>query len=57
MYHDDYTTMYPSRDRPRSLKQVVTAPLPNAWQQVFVLRVLVDDYYKQMPHVTVGLAC
>ena len=24
----------PSRDRPKSLKQVVTAPLPNAWHQV-----------------------
>ena len=45
----------PSSDRPRSLKQVVTAPLLNARQQVRVSRVLGDDHYKRMPSV-VGVA-
>ena len=34
----------------------MTAPLPNARQKVWVLRVLVDDYYKHMPRVTVDVA-
>ena len=47
---------YPSRNRPKSFKHVVAALLPNAWQWVWVSRVLGDDYYKQMTPVTVGLA-
>ena len=35
-------------DRPKSLKQVVTAPLPSAQQQVRVSRVLGDDHCKRM---------
>ena len=47
----------PSRDRPKSLKQVVTAPLPNAWQPVWVSRVLGDDHdYKRLARVAVGVA-
>ena len=38
------------------LKQVVTAPLPNARQQVRVSRVLGDDHYKGLVHITVGVA-
>ena len=36
----------PGRDGPKSLKQVVTVPLPNTRQQVWVSRVLGDDRYK-----------
>ena len=36
----------PGRDKPKSLKQVMTAPLPNARQQVWVSRILQDDHYK-----------
>ena len=43
------------RDRIMSLKQAVTAPLLNARQQVWVSRVLKDDHYKGIPHVTVGV--
>ena len=39
-----------------SLKQVVTAPLPNAWHKVSVSRVLGDDHYKRMSRVTGGVA-
>ena len=39
-------------EKPMSLKQVVTAPLLNALQQVRVSRVLGDDHYKRMPRVT-----
>ena len=42
----------PSRDRLKSLKQVVTALLPN----VGVSRVLGDDLYKRMSRVTVDEA-
>ena len=45
-----------SRDKPKSLKQVVTAPLSNAGHWVLVSRVLGDDHYKRMPRVTVGVA-
>ena len=38
------------------VKQVGTAPLPNARQQMRVSRVLADDHYKRMPRVTVGVA-
>ena len=38
-------------DGPRSLKQVMTAPLQSALQLV-----LGDDHYKRMTRVTVGLA-
>ena len=34
------------RDRPKSWKQVVSVPLPNARQQVWVSRVLGYDHYK-----------
>ena len=46
----------PSHGRPKSEKQVVTAPLLNARQQVRVLRVLGDDHNKRMSRVTVGVA-
>ena len=46
----------PSHDIPKSKKQLVTAPLLNARQQVWVSRVLGDDHYKRMSRVTVGLA-
>ena len=46
----------PGRDRPTSLKQVVTASLPNARQQVRVSRVLGNDHYKGLTLVTVGMA-
>ena len=35
----------PSRNRPKSKIQVVTAPLPNIQQQVWVRRVLGDKHY------------
>ena len=44
------------RVRPKSLKQVVTAPLPNARKQVWVLRLLADDHYKGLALVTVSVA-
>ena len=47
----------PGRDRQKSLEQVVTAPLPNAQQQVWVSRVLGDDHYKGLACVTVDVAC
>ena len=37
--------LIPGCDRPKSLKQVVTAPLPTARQHVRVSRVLGDDHY------------
>ena len=46
----------PSCDRPKSLKKVVSAPLPSAWQQVRVSRVLGDDHYKRMTRVTACVA-
>ena len=42
-------------DSPKLLKQVVTAPLPNAGQQQWVLRVIGNDHYKRMSHVTVAV--
>ena len=45
----------PGRYRPKSLKQGVTAPLPNALQQMWVSRVLEDDYYKWMPLSTASV--
>ena len=44
--HAENRGSIPGRDRPNSLKHVVTAPLPNAWQQVQVTQVLGDDHYK-----------
>ena len=38
----------PSRDMLKSLKQVVTAPLPSARQQMWVSRLLGDDHVKRM---------
>ena len=46
----------PSRERPKSLKQVVTAPLSNARHLVCVSWVLGDDHYKRSPRLTVGVA-
>ena len=45
----------PGRDKSMSMKQVVTARMPHAQQQVLVSWVLGDDNYKQMPRVTVGV--
>ena len=42
--------------RPKSKKQVVTAPLLNAQQYLRVSRVLKDDHYERMSCVTVGVA-
>ena len=43
----------PSRNRPKSQKQVVTTPLPNVRR---ASRVLGDAYnFKQIPRVTVGV--
>ena len=39
-----------------SLKQVVSAPLPNARQQVRVSPFLGDDHYKWLTRVAVGVA-
>ena len=44
--------LIPSLDRPKTLEQVLTAPLPNALQQVRVSWVLGDDHY-----VIGGVAC
>ena len=46
----------PGRERPNSLKQVVTAPLLNAWQRVCVSRDLGNDHYKEVARITVGVA-
>ena len=47
----------PSSDRPKLLKQVVTAPLLNARQQVWVPRILGDDHYRRIiPCHTVSVA-
>ena len=46
----------PCRDRPMSLKQAMTAPLPNVTQYVRVSRVLGDDHYKRMPRDIVGVS-
>ena len=43
-------------DRPKMLKQVVTAPLPKARQQARASRFLGDDHYKRLACVTVGFA-
>ena len=45
----------PSCDRPKSLIQVMTGPLPSTRQQVQVSRVLGDDHDKHMPSDTVGV--
>ena len=45
----------PRRDSPGLLKQVVTAPLPNAGQHQWMLWVIGNDHYKRMSHVTVGV--
>ena len=37
----------PCRDRPKSLRQVVTGLLPNVWQLVWMSLVLGDDHYKK----------
>ena len=47
----------PVHDIPKSLQQVVVAPLPGARQQVSVTYVLGDNKYnKRMPRVTVDMA-
>ena len=55
--HAEGWVLNPSRDRPKSYKQVVTAPLLNARQQERVTQVLGNDPYKRMPRcITVGVA-
>ena len=44
------------RDSSKSLKQVVTALLLNAQQQVWESQVLKDDYYKRISRVTAVVA-
>ena len=46
----------PSRYRPTSFKQVVTAPMAIARQKVRVSWVLGDDHQKRMTRVSVGVA-
>ena len=46
----------PRRDKPKSLKQIVTAPLPNTRHKVKVSCVLGEDHYKGMSRVTVAVA-
>ena len=46
----------PCHERPKLLKQVETAPLPSARQQVQVSWDLGDDHNKRMTRATVGLA-
>ena len=41
-----------SRDKPKSMKQVVIAPLPNARQQIWMSRLLVKDLYRGISCVT-----
>ena len=48
LHAEDWSTI-PGGDRPKSLKQVMTDSLSNAWQQVWVLRVLGDDHYEGWP--------
>ena len=55
MYNISVTEI-PGQDRPKSLKQIVTAPRLNARQQVLVSRVLAHDYYKGLTRVTEGVA-
>lgn len=43
----------PGKDRPKTITQVVTVPLPNVWQQVS--QVLGADHYKRLAHVIVGV--
>ena len=38
------------------VKQVVTAPLLNAWQYLLVSRVFGDDHHKRIPRVSVRVA-
>ena len=48
----------PIRERPLTVKQVVTAPMlhVNVRQQVRLSRILGDDHYKRISCVTVGVA-
>ena len=46
----------PSRDRPKSLKQIGTVPLLNSPQPARVSRVVGDDHYKRMYLVAEGVA-
>ena len=46
----------PGRGIPNSLKQVVTAQLPNAREHVWVSRVLGYDHNIRLARVTVGVA-
>ena len=47
--HADGWGSNPGSDRLESFKQVVTAPLPSAQQQVLVPRVLSDDHINGCP--------
>ena len=55
--HSEVQGSIPGRDRPKSLKQVVTSPVPNAGQQVWESLVLVDGHHKPKTCVTVVVAC
>ena len=44
----------PGRERSKSLKQVVTAPLLNGLLKVRVSLVIGDDKYIRLAHVTIG---
>ena len=48
--------VFETRDKSKSLKQIATSSHPNARQQVWVSRVLGDDYYKGFARVTVVVA-
>ena len=47
----------PGRDRPKSLKQVVTVQLTNARQQVWVSRVLEDYHYEELANHKTSFKC
>ena len=48
--HLKYRGLIPGRDRHKSLKQVVTTPLPNAQEQVFG-----DDHHEGLARITEGV--
>ena len=47
----------PSRSRSKSHKQVETATLPNARQQMSLIRVFGHNHFKQMPRITPITVC
>ena len=54
--HAENRGSIPGRNKPKSLKQKVIAPLPSARRQVQVSWILGDDHHKRMPPATVGVA-